>query len=837
MTLKVGIDLGTTNCCLASPNGQDVVVFKDEMRSNTMPSIVAQDKEDDTELLVGLRARLCDSPRHRYSYIKRSIGTNDSFELFGKPRPAYWLSGQILSELAERARSLGDEDVAAVITVPAHFEELHLQRTRDAAEVGGLKVLALLREPIAAAIAYYHDAKNQSPESENETILVYDFGGGTFDATVCTRREGNIDVGANGQAYSGNKFLGGVDIDKVLVRETMPVLKEMGLVLSKPEALNQGFRNHPWLWKLILAAERLKKELSQEVMAQWKHQVINPHTGDEFELNHWMERDDFNKLIDPLIQNTLEYCDTAMQNHARFLDSTGQIRGLGELLKLGAESIDRVILVGGSSRIPYVRQSIASHFEKISGRVPEIVSFKPDESVAMGAAIYAQRTFSDPSAEKHCENFLWLSSPPAQVPENVETHPPLQGVLQQDIALPVTISLEVDGHCSQITPDSNRTFRFKAFPLKKGDNAITVMIAGEDGEELSREEWIVSRSGMAIGDPGLARAISVRVREGLKTLVPKGTQPKASQKTVFYIRDDSGRAVAPLYEGHNPIGRFTFNVPKETGVPVTLITRYEEGKLTVNVKVGDATPSDHQVELETLRVATEKDQLVDEFIELKKEYQPALDSLPESGEFSQALRKDWDALVWDIQTELENPAILDVVRIADRISALRITGWKITSVSSTVEGLQQRLSDACEWAKESGADINLMNTLDEIATDLNSDPDSEQLFGINERLLAVQQQLYLKRSFNLTREEVEEIKLRNIQIRLDTIKRYGADDPNVKEYVAGIEIELNAICEAVMPPKTFFNRLWEYEYEFLNPLYSKVVVAKRERGLLGQNMG
>jgi molecular chaperone DnaK len=227
MPIPIGIDLGTTNCCMAWIQAGRLAVFKDEHNRTTIPSLVAQTSSG--EILVGWRARACRDPRYRHGFAKRALGTTQRYPLADRDVAAHTISGYVLKELKLRAEQVLGGEVAAIITVPAHFQEIHREETRRAAAEAELKVIDLLVEPIAAAVAYYQQREAGGGALADETILVFDLGGGTMDATVCVRRGTHIEVGARGRAYEGDKYLGGLDFDKAL------------LGLAAEQLIGQGF--------------------------------------------------------------------------------------------------------------------------------------------------------------------------------------------------------------------------------------------------------------------------------------------------------------------------------------------------------------------------------------------------------------------------------------------------------------------------------------------------------------------------------------------------------------------------------------------------------------------
>jgi molecular chaperone DnaK len=370
----IGIDLGTTNSCVAVLEGGKPVVIANSEGGRTTPSIVGFGKTGDR--LVGQLAKrqAVTNAENTVFSIKRFIGRrwNDTederthvsygcirgkddtvdVQIRGHAYTPQEISAMILQKLKQDAENyLGESITQAVITVPAYFTDAQRQATKDAGTIAGLEVLRIINEPTAAALSYGLDKQDQ-----DQVVLVFDLGGGTFDVSVLQLGEGVFEV----KATSGNNHLGGDDFDNVLVRWLMDNFREQeGIDLSTDKMALQRLRE---------AAEKAKIELSSTLTTSINLPFI---TADETGPKHMemeLTRATFEELAAHLVQATIEPVSHALKDSA-----------------LSPDQIDRIILVGGSTRIPAVQEAIKSYFE---GKSPDR-SVNPDEAVALGAAIQA----------------------------------------------------------------------------------------------------------------------------------------------------------------------------------------------------------------------------------------------------------------------------------------------------------------------------------------------------------------------------------------------------------------------------------------------------------------
>ncbi|HEY8909864.1 MAG TPA: molecular chaperone DnaK [Desulfosporosinus sp.] len=344
----IGIDLGTTNSCVAVMEGGEAVVIPNAEGNRTTPSVVGFSKTG--ERLVGQVAKRqsVSNPDKTVSSIKRHMGTDFKVRIEDKTYSPQEISAMILQKLKTDAEAyLGQPVTQAVITVPAYFTDAQRQATKDAGAISGLEVLRIINEPTAAALAYGLDKK------EDSTVLVFDLGGGTFDVSILELSQGMVEV----KATSGNNHLGGDDFDQRLIDYMVAEYKKSnGADLSKDRVALQRLKE---------AAEKAKIELSGVTNSNVNLPFITMTEQGPQHLDMNISRAKFEDIISDLVESTI-----------------GPTRQAIEDAKLSWEKIDQIILVGGSTRIPSVVEAI----KKLSGKEPH-KGVNPDEVVAMGAAI------------------------------------------------------------------------------------------------------------------------------------------------------------------------------------------------------------------------------------------------------------------------------------------------------------------------------------------------------------------------------------------------------------------------------------------------------------------
>jgi molecular chaperone DnaK len=349
MGKMIGIDLGTTNSCVAVMEGGEARVIANPEGGRTTPSVVAF-KGDDIQVGEVAKRQAITNPNTIQS-IKRHMGTNHKVKIDGKSYTPQQISAMILQNLKATAESyLGEKVTEAVITVPAYFNDAERQATKDAGKIAGLDVKRIINEPTAAALAYGIDKTDKE-----QTILVFDLGGGTFDVSILDLADGTFEV----VSTAGNNRLGGDDFDqKVMDWLIAEFKKENGVDLNNDKMALQRLRD---------AAEKAKKEVSGVTQAQINLPYITAGANGPLHLDMTLSRSKFNELTSDLVQKCLEPVRQALKD-----------------AKLTKNDIDQVLLVGGSTRIP----AVADMIKKELGKEPN-KGVNPDEVVAMGAAIQA----------------------------------------------------------------------------------------------------------------------------------------------------------------------------------------------------------------------------------------------------------------------------------------------------------------------------------------------------------------------------------------------------------------------------------------------------------------
>ncbi|MEK4564504.1 molecular chaperone DnaK [Alkalihalobacillus sp. FSL R5-0424] len=348
MSKIIGIDLGTTNSCVAVMEGGEATVIPNPEGNRTTPSVIAF---KDGERLVGevAKRQAVTNPNTVIS-IKRHMGTDYKETIEGTEFTPQELSAIILQKLKSDAEAyLGETVTNAVITVPAYFNDSQRQATKDAGKIAGLQVDRIVNEPTAAALAYGLE------KEEDQTILVYDLGGGTFDVSILELGDGFFEV----KATSGDNKLGGDDFDEVIINYLVEQFKkDNGIDLSQDKMAMQRLKD---------AAEKAKKDLSGVTQTQISLPFITADSTGPKHLEISLSRAKFEEISSDLVERTLAPTRRAMQDAG-----------------LSASEIDKVVLVGGSTRIPAVQEAI----KQLTGKDPH-KGVNPDEVVALGAAIQA----------------------------------------------------------------------------------------------------------------------------------------------------------------------------------------------------------------------------------------------------------------------------------------------------------------------------------------------------------------------------------------------------------------------------------------------------------------
>ncbi len=347
MSKIIGIDLGTTNSCVAVLEGGEPKIVPNPEGNRTTPSVVSF-KNGERQVGEVAKRQAVTNPNTVMS-VKRHMGTSYKVEVEGKEYSPQEISAIILQNLKATAEAyLGEEVTKAVVTVPAYFNDAERQATKDAGKIAGLEVERIINEPTAAALAYGLDKTD-----EDQTVLVYDLGGGTFDVSILELGDGVFEV----KATAGDNRLGGDDFDQVIIDYLVSEFrKENGIDLSKDKMAVQRLKD---------AAEKAKKDLSGVTSTQISLPFITAGEAGPLHLEVTLSRAKFEELSSDLVERTMGPTRQALSDAG-----------------LSTSDIDRVILVGGSTRIPAVQEAI----KKATGKEPH-KGVNPDEVVAMGAAI------------------------------------------------------------------------------------------------------------------------------------------------------------------------------------------------------------------------------------------------------------------------------------------------------------------------------------------------------------------------------------------------------------------------------------------------------------------
>lgn len=346
----IGIDLGTTFSALAVMEGGKATIIPNSEGARTTPSVVSMTEEG--ERLIGQVARnqAITNPQHTVRSIKRHMGEDHKVKIWDKEFTPQQISAMILQKLKADAESyLGQKVQKAVITVPAYFSDSQRQATKDAGKIAGLDVLRIINEPTAASLAYGLDKSN------DHTILVFDFGGGTFDVSVLELGDGVFEV----KSTSGDNHLGGDDVDQIIIDHLAEEFKRQHNIDLREDKTS--------LQRLKEAAEKAKIELSSKMKTTINLPFITAGQAGPLHLNVDLGRAEFEKLIATILERLKGPTQTAIKD-----------------AKLSADKIDKVIFVGGSTRIPAVQTLVKNITNKDGDK-----SVNPDEAVALGAAIQA----------------------------------------------------------------------------------------------------------------------------------------------------------------------------------------------------------------------------------------------------------------------------------------------------------------------------------------------------------------------------------------------------------------------------------------------------------------
>lgn len=545
-TIDYGIDLGTTNSAIARFDGAEMRIFKNRDQMDVTPSVVQIDRSG--RIIVGRRAynSLMADPDNVAAEFKRWMGQSDrkSFAATGKEYSAEELSAEVLKALLDDvARQSGARPPAAVITVPAAFGQLQCEATSRAARLAGLSEVLLVQEPVAAAIAY-----GMKPESHEKRFLVYDLGGGTFDVAVVSTRDGQLSV----LDHCGNNMLGGKDIDRLIVRKLLlPQLNEI-FNLGAGEGSSADARR--LLQTLQRKGEEAKIDLSfseQAIISIFD--VGADNDGREIEAELTITRAELNRIVEPLVEETIALCRQAIEG-----------------ARLSPLDIASVVLVGGPTQMPVVREALTAAFN-----APLDFSIDPMTVVARGAAIYASTCprrveesapAGSSGADEAKSGAVRLRL--AYEPVWPDTTCLVAGRVELDGTGDATLELFIEGESGHWTsgwmPVRDGYFEAMVQIPEGRTERFTISLRGPSGEKIAvTPDSFAIRHGLALSEPPLPHSIGAEIahpngESELDVIFPRST-PLPAEKVVTYkanrtlkpsVLDES--IAIKLWEGESP---------------------------------------------------------------------------------------------------------------------------------------------------------------------------------------------------------------------------------------------------------------------------------------------
>ena len=567
----VGIDLGTTNSeiALLEPSEKDLIVYADRFGRRTIPSAVAWDpKKNDFVVGRAARNRRGQAPGPIES-IKRKMGQDATVEVGPHAMRPEEVSAKILEELRDRMREHLAEQAAegvdivverAVITVPAYFDAPQVEATRKAGELAGLEVVGILQEPTAAAI--YHTWKQKLGDG---IFLVYDLGGGTFDVSILRCLAGEYQV----LAIDGDNFLGGDDFDRRFAEHLRKKLVERGYALELD--LKNDEQDRLRFLRLVHLAQEIKESLStSEVVHVSKQGILVDKDGEEVELEAEIGRAEHEEAIRSLVDTTLACCQRAL---AQAEQSAG----------IGLSSIDHVVLVGGSTRVPYVIERVTAELCAQSKSTTPLQD-EVDTCVALGAAVHAAQIgglrVGDDKAQVRLTSPLVGRGARLKLALEVERAP--DGTSRVALA-------NDEGELGAAELGSvPGAARFEVALGQDPENPARLELQSQSGHALSTLPIAIYRGDVrprasALSQPSvIAKDIAVEVlragRRERKVLLPKGTGLPAEVTHSFFTADRSGAVVLRLLQNRLPIKTLMVPVDKDLplGTPVHLTLRCDD---------------------------------------------------------------------------------------------------------------------------------------------------------------------------------------------------------------------------------------------------------------------
>lgn len=582
----VGIDLGTTNSAIAmmAPEGNDILLYADEFRRSTYPSLVGWHPEEE-RFVTGWEAwnRRALQPTPVGS-IKRKMGKTELLEIGPSQMKPEEISSKILEGLVGPMAAFCDARVedydvqiaGAVVTVPAYFDAPQIEATKKAGELAGFTVESLVQEPTAAAM--YYAWKHGIGDG---TFLVYDLGGGTFDVSVIRCLSGEYQV----LGIDGDNFLGGDDFDRRLADHFRRHLVEQGyaldLDLSEPDDATR-------FTLLMRIAQEVKEALStSEVQYVGRRNVFDDQNGEAVTLELEYSRAQFEALIEDLVDQTLERCEGAIARAAEVADLT-------------AEEIDHVLLVGGSTRVPLVRRTIEERLCEGQTGAPAPLQDEPDTCVALGAAIAAAnqtglRLVDDSDASLTVTTPLYTHRSSLRIVGRFEGSAE-QVEIADSVAL-LNAAHDVEGVVRTQESEDARVFEFDGIALPdQGRYPFVVEPVDRNGEPVASfpitavrgAERELRPTGSALSNPSvLAKSLFLEVvRDGKprrEELIERGSSLPARGEFRFFTADASGAVILRLYQNRFPIRTIHLTLPEgsSVGTPVDLDIEVDEAMAIV----------------------------------------------------------------------------------------------------------------------------------------------------------------------------------------------------------------------------------------------------------------
>ncbi|PSK98493.1 Hsp70 protein [Murinocardiopsis flavida] len=558
MSIVVGIDLGTTNSCIAVPAGTDIpgkeelikarrlrpvgdaLVVTDASKSPTTPSVVWIGPDGAVEVGGRAKQKAASGDHPPARFFKRDMGTDQRVRAGHADITPVEASAHVLRHLKRVAEEvLGVPVERAIVTVPAFFEMTAKTETTEAGRLAGLEVVETLIEPVAAALAYTRDPKKRP--TGPTTFLVYDLGGGTFDTSVVSW---DPETGFENRSFDGDRYLGGYDFDRALVGWVADRVPGYDLGFDADSA--DGAKTRA---KLLSSAEEVKHELTRSTDFDFIAQNCVDRRGAPLNINEPVTRDSFEALIEPRVRGTLTNCDRALAQAG-----------------VAADDLADIVMVGGSSRIPLVVDVLAAHF----GRRPG--SLNPDLCVAVGAAVKA-------ATVTRRSGYLELDHPEPATPATDIGGRVLPGPLLDTPAAATVVLASDDGvFRAEEQADSEGRFLFEDVPIDADEeNGFTVRVLAR-GDEVDAQRLTVEPGGETVPPPSgdvLAHDFAVELVDGLHTVVRAGTM--LPYRTEFRLETATkGAALAVrLFEGLVPVGEvavtgLSSELPVGSAVDVTL---------------------------------------------------------------------------------------------------------------------------------------------------------------------------------------------------------------------------------------------------------------------------